>query len=241
MNDPHHRKIELQAPADLTYLLTNIRASAQQKLDSAFPPSAAPKGKEDALRTKVEELVQAVLHNYLDLKERGINRAFIQYINDTLALALPSLSINGLDPDSYPSLLQPPNTDRDPPSPTSPAADDTNYEAHDPRLAEKLRMLYMQHEQETTRVAEMRRDAPDAAARAYMERLNKEMQADREVNIEGGDEMQGVIELGGLERRDEVERMWGRGLDGLVALEGITEVGARLERAKRAVEVVEGM
>jgi kinetochor protein Mis14/NSL1 len=102
-------------------------------------------------------------------------------------------------------------------------------------------MLYMQHEQETTRVAEMRRDAPGAAARAYMERLNKEMQADREVNTEEGDEMQGVIDLGGLERRDEVERMWGRGLDGLVALEGITEVGARLERAKWAVEVVEGM
>jgi len=60
MNDPHHRKIELQAPADLTYLLTNIRASARQKLDSAFPPSAAPKGEEDALRAKVEELVQTV-------------------------------------------------------------------------------------------------------------------------------------------------------------------------------------
>lgn len=102
-------------------------------------------------------------------------------------------------------------------------------------------MLYMQHEQETTRVAEMRRDAPGAAARAYMERLNEEMQADREVDTGDGDEMQGVIELDGLERRDEVERTWGRGLDGLVALEGITEVGARLERAKRAVEVVEGM
>lgn len=60
MNDPHHRKIELQAPADLTYLLTNIRASAQQKIDSAFPPSAAPKGEEDALRAKVEEFVQTV-------------------------------------------------------------------------------------------------------------------------------------------------------------------------------------
>lgn len=102
-------------------------------------------------------------------------------------------------------------------------------------------MLYMQHEQETTRVAEMRRDAPGAAARAYMERLNKEMLADREVDTEEGDGMQGVIELGGLERRDEVERTWGRSLDALVALEGITEVGARLERAKRAVEVVEAM
>ena len=61
MDSPHHRKIELQAPADLTYLLSNVRAAAQSKLDSAFPPSAAPKdGEEDALRGKVEELVQDV-------------------------------------------------------------------------------------------------------------------------------------------------------------------------------------
>lgn len=102
-------------------------------------------------------------------------------------------------------------------------------------------MLYMQHEQETTRVAEMRRDAPGAAARAYMEDLKREMLADREGDTGEGDGAQGVIELGGLERRDDVQRTWGRGLDGLVALEGITEVGARLERAKRAVKVVEGM
>lgn len=103
-------------------------------------------------------------------------------------------------------------------------------------------MLYMQHEQETTRVAEMRRDAPGAAARAYMERLNKEMEAERERKFEeGGDEMEGVVELGNLQRRDEVERTWGRGLEGLKGLEGITEVGARLDRAKAAVEVVEGM
>lgn len=61
MSDSHHRKIELQAPADLTYLLSNIRASAQQKLDSAFPPSAAPKGEEDAMRAKVEELINTVI------------------------------------------------------------------------------------------------------------------------------------------------------------------------------------
>ena len=60
MDSPHHRKIELQSPADLTYLLSNVRASAQSKLDSAFPPSAAPKGEEDALRGKVEELIQEV-------------------------------------------------------------------------------------------------------------------------------------------------------------------------------------
>ena len=58
--DPHHRKIDLQSPQDLTYLLANINNAAQQKLDIHFPPSAAPKGEEDAFRTKVEQLVQEV-------------------------------------------------------------------------------------------------------------------------------------------------------------------------------------
>ena len=102
-------------------------------------------------------------------------------------------------------------------------------------------MLYMQHEQETTRVAEMRRDAPGAAARAYMERLNKEMESEREVKFEEVDGMEGIVQLGELERRGDIEMTWGRGVEGLVGLKGITEVGARLERARRAVEVVEGM
>ena len=58
--DVHQRKIELQSQADLTYLLENIRKCAQEKLDLAIPPSAAPQGEEDAYRTKVEALLQEV-------------------------------------------------------------------------------------------------------------------------------------------------------------------------------------
>ena len=58
--DAHHRKIDLQAPQDLTYLLGNITKAAQEKLDIHFPPSAAPQGEEDAFRTKVEGLVHQV-------------------------------------------------------------------------------------------------------------------------------------------------------------------------------------
>lgn len=57
--DALHRKIDLQSSSDLTYLLNNIKAAAQEKLDLAIPPSAAPEG-EDAYRSKVEELVQEV-------------------------------------------------------------------------------------------------------------------------------------------------------------------------------------
>lgn len=98
-------------------------------------------------------------------------------------------------------------------------------------------------------MAELRRSAPGAAARAYIERVEAEREAERlrgeemlrefEMGVEGeDDEMMG---MGGLERREEVERMWGRAVEGLVGLEGVTEVVATLERAGRAVEAVEGM
>lgn len=53
--DPHYRKVDLQAPADLVYLHNNIKAVAQQKLDLAIPPQG-----EDAFRNQVQELVQEV-------------------------------------------------------------------------------------------------------------------------------------------------------------------------------------
>ena len=98
----------------------------------------------------------------------------------------------------------------------------------------------MQHEQETTKVAEMRRDAPGAAARAYMEKLNEEMEADKALKIEG-ESLEGVDGFGFLEREEEVEKTWGRGLEGLQGLQEVTEVVARLERAGRAADVVDGM
>ena len=101
----------------------------------------------------------------------------------------------------------------------------------------------MQHEQETTRVAELRRDAPGAAARVFVGRLKREMSTEREAGAvdEVGDEEKLIKGLGAMERRDEVERTWRKGVEGLDALQGITGTVAKLERASKAVEVVEGM
>lgn len=55
-----HRKIELQSPADLTYLLANASTAARKRIDVHFPPNAAPEGAEDPMRRKVEELVDQV-------------------------------------------------------------------------------------------------------------------------------------------------------------------------------------
>ena len=59
MMDVHHRKIDLQSPSDLTFLLNNIKAAAREKLDLAIPLAAMPEG-DDAYRSRVEELVQEV-------------------------------------------------------------------------------------------------------------------------------------------------------------------------------------
>ncbi|KAL8915566.1 MAG: hypothetical protein Q9171_000131 [Xanthocarpia ochracea] len=214
--DPHHRKIDLQSPADLNYLHTNIKHSAQQKLDLAIPTSATPTNEPDSFRPQVQQLIQ-------------------EYITQTLTLALPSLAINGLDAET--SMLVDDNTNE--------VEDESNYEPYDPRLAERLRTLYRQLEWEHTRVAELRREAPGAAARAYIERLEAvrevEREREKEVEMEMEGSRDGGLEKIMLERGEEVERMWGRGLEGLVELGRVAEVVTRLERARKAAEVVEGI
>ena len=54
-----HRKIELQEQDDLCYLLNNARRRARERIDLALPPIEG----EDALRTRVEELVYQVSHH----------------------------------------------------------------------------------------------------------------------------------------------------------------------------------
>ncbi|KAL2045501.1 hypothetical protein N7G274_001929 [Stereocaulon virgatum] len=216
--DVHHRKIDLQSPSDLTYLLNNITTVAQQKIDLAIPRSAAPEG-EDAYRSRVEELVQ-------------------EYIHQTLTLALPSLTFNGLDPS--PKILRP-----DPIPETTETDDSGNYEPYDPRLAKKLQMLYMEFETQSTRVAELRKEVPGAAAKRHMDRLEGELQKEREAEAERQetkvDPSAMDLDLGTLERRDDVETMWGRGLEGLVELGKMPGVLAKLERAGKAANVVENM
>lgn len=102
-------------------------------------------------------------------------------------------------------------------------------------------------------MAELRREAPGAAARAYMERLDvemeQEMERDKETMIEevrkvGTAKTAPAEELLGtakMERLEDMERIWERGTEGLVGLEKVTEVLATLERARKALEVVQGM
>ena len=57
-----HRKIELQAPADYTYLYANTINLSRQKLDLHLPPSATTNDgpDPDPMRERVRELVDEV-------------------------------------------------------------------------------------------------------------------------------------------------------------------------------------
>ncbi|KAH8423922.1 uncharacterized protein LDX57_001679 [Aspergillus melleus] len=147
-----HRKIELQSPADLTYLYANTVALSRQKLDLHLPPSANQSDAPDPMRERVRELVD-------------------QYITKTFTTASSSISINGLDSSSAQFPF--------PASFTAPT-ETVEYEPYDTHLAARVTSLYAQLESLTTTVAQARRDAPRKAAKAYAEQLRRAIEEDEE-------------------------------------------------------------
>ncbi|KAJ9213609.1 hypothetical protein DTO166G4_4859 [Paecilomyces variotii] len=150
MTAPHYRKIELQSPADLSYLYTNTLALSRRKLDLHLPPSASGNDP-DPMRERVRELVD-------------------EFINRTFTTASSSIEINGLDSSSaqfpFPTSFAAPET--------------VEYEPYDGKLASRLTSLYAQLESLTTTVAQLRRDAPGRAAKNYAQELKNALREDDE-------------------------------------------------------------
>jgi kinetochor protein Mis14/NSL1 len=67
-----HRKVELQAPADLAYLIANVSRAARAKIDTHLPPDAAPESGEDALRRRVEALVEEYIRKTFEGAKEGM-------------------------------------------------------------------------------------------------------------------------------------------------------------------------
>ncbi|KAF3386950.1 Kinetochore protein mis14 [Penicillium rolfsii] len=163
MAAPHYRKVELQSPADFTYLYANTVALSRQKLDLNLPPSATNDDKPDPMRERVRELVD-------------------EYITRTFTTASSSISINGLDSSSpafpFPAAFTAPET--------------VEYEPFDSELASRVSTLYAQLESLTTTVAQLRREAPRKAAKAYAAQLagliEEESKEDDEAGLENEDE-----------------------------------------------------
>lgn len=227
------RKIELQEPDDLRYLLANTRRVAGEKVDIALPPIEG----EDVLRRKVEELVNSVCPPFpFQLPPSHLGRNIgrdrdeeakltrHQYVTQTFTLAAPNTLINGhpVPPDS--SLLAPEG-----------AAETETVEEYEPfseALRDRAAKLLRTEEELLLEVGQLRREAPARAAAMWREELAK----DEELEEEDGEELDGGgVAVEKLERQEEVERSWKMGVEGLGGLKKeIPARAARMEKAKRA-------
>ncbi|KAI1489926.1 hypothetical protein F5X96DRAFT_670188 [Biscogniauxia mediterranea] len=228
-----HRKIELQAPEDLAYLLANVRRAAAARLDEAFPPveSTGAQG-EDELRTRIEALVE-------------------EYITQTFTLAAPNLSINGLPVE--PSQFLSPSSAGDGSSFASdPTRPDEVYEPFDARKRARVEDLTREEEDLLRDIAALKKSVPAAAAAAWAEAARRGVADDERalasmngvVATEQRDGEDGEREEEGkgvkkLERQDDVESSYGAAVRGLGRLKReMPSVVARMERARGAGEYV---
>ncbi|KFY26376.1 hypothetical protein V493_04123, partial [Pseudogymnoascus sp. VKM F-4281 (FW-2241)] len=200
------RKIELQEPDDLRYLLANTRRVAGEKIDVALPPIEG----EDVLRRGVEELVGS-------------------YVTKTFTLAAPNTLINGHPVASDSSLLAPEGAAE---GAAGAEVVEEEYEPFSESLRDRAAKLLRMEEELLLEVGQLRREAPVKAAAAWREELarDEELLELDEVGEEGGG-----VEINRLERQEDVERSWKVGVEGLGGLKReIPARAARMERAKRA-------
>ncbi|KKY30933.1 putative kinetochore protein [Diaporthe ampelina] len=208
--DGAHRKIELQSPEDLTFLINNVRRAAEEHINAAFPPV---EGQDDAaagddeLRVRIEKLVADVCyflpHQILPydhkartgeqkrLTGRRDARREPQYISKTFTLAAPNLSINGFDLDArtFPAVyLDSPSTTASPSSShnlrrrrdKAEPAEVVQYEAFDARRRARVEELAREEEDLMREVAALKRRVPAATAKGFTEGFWEGVRADEE-------------------------------------------------------------
>jgi hypothetical protein len=123
------RKIELQSPEDLSYLIANVRAAAATRLNEAFPHVDGQAG-EDDLRDEIERLVNEVRSTFEDLEssfEKKKKRKKIRQLThwrstSTVHSPLPLLTSQSTASPSPPPLYHPPKpTPNQSTNPSTPA------------------------------------------------------------------------------------------------------------------------
>ncbi|KAK3985907.1 hypothetical protein QBC44DRAFT_145599 [Cladorrhinum sp. PSN332] len=238
------RRIELQSPEDLTYLIANVRKAALDSINAAFPPvevdgeeDATPE--EDELRNQIEKLVN-------------------DYITQTFTLALPSLTINGFPLSTLPASSHHPTSSSSTSSPSStsrknPPQPEIQYTPFDSRKRDRIESLVSQEEDLLRSIASLKRRVPVSVSSAYLNSTNLAIQQDDEflqsiisnsndhkIKEEGRESGKKVLEgMGPLERQENVESSFREAVEGLARLKkNMPAVVAKMERAKGAGEYV---
>lgn len=206
----HHRKIELQSHADLTYLQQNLAKAAREKLDLHFPSihsstksappatiisldgtSSHPPPEEQDNHNKPEN--NSTVEEDEDPLRTRVRHLIDQFLQNTHTAAKPSISVNGIDAtslsaSSLPSCSNPTPTNPDPnalnSSPLTPTHEiegiHYTHTPFDPRLQKALSTLHADLELLTAQVSKLRREAPQSAARSYTTNLTAATAADEQ-------------------------------------------------------------
>lgn len=251
--NPHHRKIDLQSPADLMYLQSNLSLAATERLNLHFPPkhayathiplspsqaqNEASEIQADPMRARVEELVNEFLRKAWDGAKH-------------------SISVNGLDVSGVPDHFsaQAPIPVEGGEKQQEREGVDFAYLPYDPRLSTQVAHLHAEVEALTSQVSNLRRTNPRAGAEGYETQLQEVVEEDQQVYESQREEAQTqaerILELKALP--GDVPEMYERGLSGLAGLSGLnrslqaeekksslTETVGKVQRARRVVGELE--
>ncbi|KAI0103266.1 hypothetical protein GGR51DRAFT_251745 [Nemania sp. FL0031] len=231
------RRIELQVPEDLAYLVANVRRAAASFINEAFPP--VDDSTEDELHTRIEELVN-------------------EYINQTFTLAAPNLSINGFPVDASHFL----SSSTAPSNPLASSEPEEVFEPFDTRKRARVEALTAEEEDLLRDIAQLKKSVPAAAAGAWAEAARKSIKDDEEAldkvnnnnnsnnsstaagttttgesSANGDDDSR--LAIAPLQRQDEIETGFENAVRGLGRVKKeMPAVVARMERARKAGEYV---
>jgi hypothetical protein len=154
----------------------------------------------------------------------------LQYVHTVFSLAAPSLNVNGLESSALSALVK---------------REQVDLEPYDRRLHDRLQGLYENLEKETLSVSRLRRDGGPNAVKAFQDSWDRELLSVEEllkVEKETVDqrEKDDVLNLKPLERQENVEMDYARGLEMLRQLKSkFPATTAKLERASESVAYAE--
>jgi kinetochor protein Mis14/NSL1 len=236
--DSEHRKIELQSPGDLTYIQSQIRTAARQKLDLHLPSVSSDAAEPDDLRRKTEELVDAFVNRVLEGMRGNIAINGMDVVADGAGDGMGMEGVEGMGGGAG----------------AGAAAAEEEFEPWDSKLRDRLQETVQKRDALVAKIAAHRRQTPALASARFKEQFVKDMEGGerlrvqneeraREMELHGADvDGSGGESLGlGLSRQDEVERNWERAVTGLQRLnKGLPETRARLERCGDVVGYLGG-
>jgi len=226
--DASHRKIELQSPSDLTFLTSQIRTAARQKLDLHLPPvpSSATNGDApDELRRSVEDLVEIFVAKVLQGIRHNVSINGIDVVESGEGEGMDGV-VNGHGGGGGGGTGE-----------GDSMVETVEYEPFDDKLRSQLSATVAKRDALIAKISQQRRTTPKVAAETWIKGFEEEervwaalqesMEKDAVANGDGD-----VAGVEALQRQEEVERNWERAVTGLQRLnKGLPETRARLERA----------